>query len=264
MRNWGRQIRVLPPPNLASPAYQTACKKEIRRLIPIVLKWQAHLTLEKKHLLIGIKLGHETSIGINSYYLPNGNDLLDKPESDDPQVQLNTDDVTARGMTQIGFAALTASGIDKGGTITEKDLTEVSRRYLEMLCREASACGVPTRLLFAHGAGWKEGERVYDVPVNRYSCPAWSFYRHAFDPSRDSGVQRNLRKSNAPYWAATEWLLMGTEKSEDWWMALTNTFKDPRCRYVCIFNWESIRNRDTILDAVAGLVKGLEPTKINP
>ena len=105
-RNWGRQIRILPPPNLASTRYVAACREEIRRLVPVVMEWHARLPSEKKHLLVGIKLGHETSIGVNAYYYPSGNDLLAKPNAEDPAKQLNTEDVLARGMTQIGFAAL--------------------------------------------------------------------------------------------------------------------------------------------------------------
>ena len=59
-RNWGRQIRVLPPPNLASPRYTAACREETRRLVAVVLAWHAQLPADKKHLLVGIKLGHET------------------------------------------------------------------------------------------------------------------------------------------------------------------------------------------------------------
>jgi len=72
---------------------------------------------------------------------------------------------------------------------------------------------------------------VYDVPMNAYACPGWSFYQHAADPRKDAGVQRNLSRSDAPYWAATEWLLQGTEDTAAWRQALANTLADPRCRY---------------------------------
>ena len=75
-RNWGQQIRVLPPPNFASPRYTAACREEIRRLVPVVLGWHARLPADKKHLLVGLKLGHETSIGVNAYHYPGGNELL--------------------------------------------------------------------------------------------------------------------------------------------------------------------------------------------
>lgn len=66
-RDWGKQVRVLPQPNLASQPYVEACKAELRRLVPIVLDWHRKLPAEKNHLLIAIKLGHETSIGGSAY-----------------------------------------------------------------------------------------------------------------------------------------------------------------------------------------------------
>ncbi len=49
-RDWGKQVRVLPQPNLASPRYVEACKTELRRLVPIVLDWHGKLPAGKKHL----------------------------------------------------------------------------------------------------------------------------------------------------------------------------------------------------------------------
>lgn len=253
-RNWGRQIRVLPPPNLASPRYLAACREELQRLIPVVLDWHARLSQAQKHLLIGIKLGHETSIGVNAYHFPSGNELLPRPASADPLTPLHSDEVPARGMAQIGYAALTASGLRTNGSPTEQELTEVAQRYLEMLCREAAQSGVPRDRLFAHGAGWKEAELVYDVPVNPYACPAWSFYQHAGDPRQDAGVRRNLGRSDAPYWAATEWLFQGPRETAPWRNALAKTLSDPRCRYLCVFNWEGIRSSPPVLRAVTDLV----------
>jgi hypothetical protein len=255
-RNWGRQIRVLPPPNLASPRYTAACREEIRRLVPIVLAWRARLPAEKQHLLVGIKLGHETSIGVNAYHYANGNALFDRSAAEDPKSGLQNEDVLARGVAQIGYAALKTSGIRTNGAPTEAELRDVAQRYLETLCREAADCGVPREYLFAHGAGWKEGELIYDVPMNAYACPGWSFYQHAADPRADAGVQRNLAKSDAPYWAATEWLLQGNPDTAAWRAALANTLGDKRCRYLCIFNWESIRSNPAALDALTSRVAG--------
>jgi hypothetical protein len=254
-RNWGRQIRVLPPPNLASPRYTATCREEIRRLVPVVLDWQARLPADKKSLLVGLKLGHETSIGVNAYHYPGGNELLRQSATNDPARGLKNSDVLARGVAQIGYAALKTSGIRTNGTPTESELRDVAQRYLEMLCREAAACGVPRERLFAHGAGWQDGELIYDVPMNRYSCPGWSFYQHAADPRKDAGVQRNLAKSDAPYWAATEWLFQGKRETAAWRNALANTLSDPRCRYVCIFNWESIRSSEAVLQSITELVE---------
>jgi len=258
-RNWGRQIRVLPPPNLASPAYTAACREEIRRLIPVVLAWHHQLPAARKHLLIGIKLGHETSIGVNAYHYPNGNELLAEPAAADPVRHLTNTEVLARGMAQLGHAALKSSGIRTSGTPTEGELRDVARGYLAMLCREAAQAGVPRERLFAHGARWKASELILDVPVNPHACPAWKFHQATARPRRDAGVQRNLATSDAPYWAATEWLLQGNQDAAAWRSALTNTLADPRCRYVCIFNWESIRDNAAAQQAIAGMVAESAP-----
>ena len=180
--------------------------------------------------------------------------MLGRPAAEDPTHGLKHEDVLTRGVAQIGYAALKSSGIRTNGTPTEAELRDVARRYLELLCREAAAAGLPRERLFAHGAGWKEAELIYDVPVNAYACPGWSFYQHAADPRKDTGVQRNLAKSDAPYWAATEWLLQGNHDTPAWRAALANTLADPRCRYVCVFNWESIRSNTAALEAVSSLV----------
>ncbi len=253
-RNWGRQIRVLPPPNLASPRYLAACREEIRRLLAVVMAWYKKLPEEKKYLLVGVKLGHETSIGVNAFHLPDGNALLERSAEEDPTVTLDHGNLPSRGMALIGYAALKTSGIRSSGEPTAAELAMVAHRYLETICAEAAKVGVPHDRLFAHGAGWKENEAFYDVPLNRFACPGWSFYTHAADPRKDHGVQRNLAKSDASYWAAAEWLLHGPRETGRWRDALTNTLAGPQCRYVCIFNWESIRNSQPVLDAIEEVV----------
>lgn len=251
-RNWGRQLRVLPPPNLASPRYLEACRVEIRRLVPIVLEWESRLPEAKRNLLIGIKLGHETSIGANAYHYAAGNDLLAEPAQDDPLLPFAAEDVLTRGRAQIGYAAAMTSGIRTSGPLTESDLRDVCQRYLAALCREAARLGVPRQKLFAHGVGWKDGELLYDAPVNADACPGWSFYKHAADPAGDAGVRRNLARSDAPYWAACEYWLAADASA--WRDALAKTFSDPRCRYICVFNWESLIAHPTIIDGIREFV----------
>jgi hypothetical protein len=75
---------------------------------------------------------------------------------------------------------------------------------------EAAQLGVPRERLFAHGVGWKDGELLYDVPVNPDACPARSSYKHAADSRLDTGVQRNLARSDTPHCGACEyWLPSG-------------------------------------------------------
>ncbi|AQQ70713.1 hypothetical protein SMSP2_01073 [Limihaloglobus sulfuriphilus] len=254
-RNWGRQLRVLPAPNLMSPEFLEANRESIRKIIPVILDWYGQLPDSQKDLFVGVKVGHETSLGANSWYYPNGNELLDQPESNDPSSGLVTEDVLSRGVTQIGYAAIKTAGIRTEGDITEKDLYEAARRYLTFLSKEAAAAGMPRHKLFTHGVGWKEGELMYDAAVNEYSCPGWSFYKNAEDPMKDEAVVGNLKKSDAPYWAAVEWLLVSKPWTvENWVSALNNTLADDKCKFLCIFNWESIRSKDAPIEALNKIV----------
>ena len=249
-RNWGRIIRVLPPPNLMSPTYRAACHAEMKRLVPVILDWWWKLPAEKRWLLIGIKVGWESSIGVNAWYYPEGNRLADQPATHDPTNSVKDSEVPARGMTQIGYAAVATAGLRSAGEITEADLAEVVRRHLENLCRIAANLGVPREKLFTHVGGWKENELLYGAAVNPFSCPGWSFYRHAADPRLDVGVQTALSRNDAPYWAAVEWLFQGQNKITPWRQALDNAFADPHCRFLCIYNWEDIQKNTTAQEAV--------------
>jgi len=258
-RNWGHQYRVLPPPNLMSAPYRKACHDEMQVLIPIVLDWWRALPADEKELLVGIKVGWESSIGVNAWYYPGGNELLNEPAANDPTSGLKADELPARGVAQIGYAAVQTAGIRNEGEITEADLTEVVRRHLEDLCREANRLGVPREKLFTHVAGWKEGELLYGAAVNSFSCPGWSFYRHAANPRADVGVQRSLKLSDAPCWAAVEWLYQGSNETTGWQNALTATLANPSCRYLCIYNWPGIRGNRAALDAIHELLQVATP-----
>ncbi|MBI4418185.1 MAG: hypothetical protein HY563_05365, partial [Ignavibacteriales bacterium] len=80
------------------------------------------------------------------------------------------------------------------------------------------------------------------------------FYRHAIDPTKDTGVQRVLRKSDAPFWAAAEWMLMGTDDVDTWRAAITRTLSDPNCRYMCIYNWSGIRDNRGAVEAIKAML----------
>lgn len=260
-RNWGQQLRVKPPPNLMSPAYRQACHKKMARLIPGIMQWWRALPPEQKDLLVGVKVGWESAIGLNAWYYPGGNNYLDQPAENDPSYRLEVDELPARGVVQIGYAAVKTAKIRTSGKITEADLAEVIRRHLEDLSRVAARLGVPRDKLFTHCGGWKDDELLYQSAVNEFSCPGWSFYKHAADPRKDNGVQRALKQSNAPFWAATEWLLPGPREVTPWRQALEATLADPRCRYVCIYNWEGIKDSEPVLEAIRQVVAARVETK---
>jgi hypothetical protein len=253
-RNWGRQLRVLPPPNFMSPQYRNACHDEMRILVPLILRWWKQLPEDRRYLLIGIKLGWESAIGVNSFYYPNGNRLLDLPEDKDPQVNLKGDQIPDRGVTAIGYAAVTTAHLADRGELREDHLAEIVRRHLDDLCALAAKLGVPREKLFTHVGGWKDEELLYATALNKYSCPGWSFYRNASDPAKDKGVQQALQKSGAPFWAAVEWLLEGKNNAQAWSNALKRTLSDPKCRYVCIYNWSGIKDDRAAIDAIHGIL----------
>jgi len=253
-RNWGIQMRVLPPPNLMSLRYREACHDEMRILIPLILRWWEQLPDNKRHLLIGIKLGWESSIGVNAFYYPDGNTLLDLSEDKDPHIKLKDQQVPDRGVTAIGYAAVTTAHLADRGDLQEAHLAEIVRRHLDDMCAMAAGLGVPREKLFTHVGGWKDEELLYDAALNTYSCPGWSFYRYASDVAKDKGVQRALQKNGAPFWAAVEWLLMGTNDTQAWHNALRCALSDSKCRYVCIYNWSAIKNDRAAIDAIQGVL----------
>ena len=207
-------------------------------------------------MLVGLKVGWESSIGVNSFHYPNGNALIDKPQSEDPHTGIKAGEFPARGVQQIGYAAVKTAGIRTSGQITEADLAEVAQRHMDDLATQAMLLGLPRSKIFTHGAGWKEGELLYQSAVNAHSCPGWSFYRHAGNPREDKGVQDALKHSDAPFWAATEWLFQGTQDTPSWKTAIENTLADARCRYLCIFNWEGIKGNAAALEAIREVTAG--------
>lgn len=253
--NWGRQIRILPPPNLLSPRYREACREKLRMLVPIVAGWWKALPAGKKDLFVGLKVSWESAIGVNGFYYTNGNTLLDQPEANDPKHGIQVGVVPSRGVAQIGYAAVKTGGIRSGGEITEDDLAEVVRRHVEDNAREAAELGLPRDHIFTHCGGWKEGELLFDAAVNKYSSPGWSFYDRAIKPANNVGVQRALKLSDASCWAASEWLHQGPDTVEAWFDSIQGTLSDPRCRFLCIYNWGNIRNSTNAQEAIRSFMR---------
>ncbi len=262
-RNWGSQLRVLPPPNLMSPTYRRECHRAMDILLPVVMKWWRNLPTDKKDLFVAINVGWESSIGMSAFYYPNGNDYLDKPEADDPQSGTILADVLDRGLIQTGYNAVKTAGIRTEGDITEDDLVEVVRRHLEDLSRYVNKFGFPREKIFTHGVGNKDGEKLYDAAVNKYSCPGWSEYWHADDVTKDKGIMRNIQRSDAPYWAIVEYLLLRPYKNQqEWENALFTALSYPECKFLCVYNWEGINTEGSkVVDASIQVIKRLSKNR---
>jgi hypothetical protein len=253
--NWGQQIRTLPPPNLMSIAYITAWKDELTKAVNVIKTWADGLTPDKKFLFGGIVLGWESSIGVSNFYYPNGNDYLNQPTANDPTYGRSITTLPSRGVQTIGYAAVKTAGIASSGVLTQEMQTEVVRRHLENQSKTVNEMGIPRTRIFTHCGGWAAGETIYQAAINNYSCPGWSYYKDAADPTRDLTAMAALTKSDAPYWGAVEWLLQGSNKTQADWVDALNKSIANKSRLVCIYNWGSINSNLAALEAIKSINK---------
>lgn len=253
-RNWGRQLRVLPMPNLMSKDYRRAAHQELNKIAPVVLNWWRNLPANKKHLLFAIKIGWESAIGVSNWYYPGGNLLLDKPEKDDPQYGLTLDSIPGRNVQTIGYNAARTMGLAKDGPMKDKYITAIVRAHLTDLSKLMFDIGFPREKIFTHCGGWSKNETLHKAAINKYSCPGWSFYDHAPDPSKDKSVMDALRQNTAPYWGAVEWLYMGKSSLPAWKSAIEKTMSIKTIKYMCIFNWDLIKGDSNSVAAINEII----------
>lgn len=236
-RNWGSQIRVLPMMNVASPQVIRAHQEALKVLLPRIAAWWNTLPQEKKHLLGGVKLGHEASIGINAWYYPDGNRLANAGPENDPTQGLNFEQGWHGGMQPIGYAAVASSGIKQEGELTREDIAQVIADYLGMLCAEAQAVGLPPEKVYTHQGGnyapWDKTLPWWPA-FNSHAAPGWSFY--FTDPTDATGLGEALDTLGSGRWAAVEWWWSGNDKTQ-WLRHFERTFTFRDCRMIVIYNW---------------------------
>ncbi|MEJ7911804.1 MAG: hypothetical protein WKF70_01520 [Chitinophagaceae bacterium] len=241
-RNWGKQLRVLPAPNLASPAIINAQITALNRLIPRIRDWYQQLPADKKYLLGGVKLGHETSIGVNAYFYKEGNRYLEQmPKNNvlDPADSYNAAAGFSGGLAHIGYAAVKTAGIRSQGRLTAFDLEQVVHHYLDTLCKTAVALGLSKSVIYTHQGGtfapWQE-HLSFAAASNGHSLPGWSLY--TTDPSIAGDLGDVLDRRVEKGWAAVEWWWPGKDKT-GWIYNLQTTLQYKDCRLIAIFNWEN-------------------------
>lgn len=238
--NWGRQIRLRPMANLFSPAYQAEVTRRMNAILHHVYAWYRSLPRGRKYLLGGIKLVGEVGFGFNNWYYPNGNDLLYKDAKDDPTTGVDIFSMPSRGVAQIGYAALTYSGIKTSGEITAEDIYELESRFCRFVLDIARKYDFPEELLYLHSVGNPEDMMAC---VQEGSCPSWSYYwEKAIEPANHSSM-KCLAKSKAPYWGMAEWNI-GDQDQETWEKAIDNAYSIPGCRFISLFNYQSLVARD--------------------
>ncbi|HVK96404.1 MAG TPA: hypothetical protein VM368_01245 [Flavisolibacter sp.] len=241
-RNWGTQFRTMPAPNIMSPKILEAQISGLNKLIPKIVLWYNNLPAGKKHLLGGVKLAHEASIGVNAYYYKGGNRYIEKMPDDrslDPLESYNAQAGFNGGLTTLGYAAVKTAGIKDRGRITNRDLEQVVHRFLDTLSKTAFQLGLPKEKIYTHQGGtfapWDK-HLSFSAASNQYSLPGWSLYSTNPNTAGDLGDVLDSRKVSG--WAAAEWWWPGNTKLEWKYNVLTTlSFKD--CRFIAIFNWEN-------------------------
>ncbi len=257
-RNWGTQHRVRPAPNLASPRFLAEHWKAYDILIPIILRWQEQLPAKQKYLFGGVKLGWEASINVNAYYHDDGNRLFEESPVDtskDPTRHDPRQGWTFGHKQPLGYAAVATSGIRKSGTLTREDIEQVVHEYLAKLCREAVRRGLPRDMLFTHQGGtfapWDK-HMDFRPAINDDSIPGWSFYEH--DPQDSGSLAADLERAGRRQWAASEWW-RGAADRAGWKRNFERALRFNRCRFVCVYNWESFAKFPEAHAAVRELAK---------
>ncbi len=259
-RNWGSQLRVLPAPNIASPAVWKAHEDALNTLVPLVVAWHKALPEDTKHLLGAVKVGHEASIGVNAFYYPDGNTYLErhpKDPSHDPTYGRDHKKDWAGGLPMLGYAAAWTGNIRRSGTLQKGDIAEATRRYLERLSRTVNEMGVPRNKLFTHQGGnhqpW-ETHLPFRPAFNDHSHPGWSLY--GADPAKAAPLVRELEKTKSP-WAAVEWW-WGAPGKAQWREHFERTLGFMNCRFIVVQNWDcgfEFRNEAAGQAAVRAMVR---------
>lgn len=239
-RNWGRQLRVAPAPNLASPRVVEEHLNGLRALVPVVVDWQRRLPPERRWLCGGVKLGWEAGIGYNAFHYVDGNRYLEQwphDASHDPQQGLDKPNGWGAGGSRLGYAALKTSGLKTQGEITPDDIARVTAAYLEKLCRLAHTLGLSRELIFTHLGGnydpWDKHLPFWPA-FNEWSTPGWSFY--GCGPRESGSLERELAAAGRTRWAAAEWW-WGAADAAGWENNFRRTLSFQDCRFLCVYNW---------------------------
>lgn len=261
-RNWGSLLRVRPHPNLASPVVLAEKHKELTRLVRKIAAFYRALPLAQRALLAGVVLDNELSIGVNHFYYADGNSYVGKP-----------DPPPATPTVPIGYAAVKGYGLATSGPLTPALLDQAVRIHAAWLADTARTAGLLEGVdlgekLYVHGFADQgaTSQFQYGDVVSPSASPGWSFYAHAYDPSKANGLLGAVSGpgGNALPWGAVEWLYtggLGGSESDQWANAMRNTLSYRNDRIVIVQNWEGINGDRALpqpkLDALAAVA--LEP-----
>ena len=240
-RDWGSVIRVKPHPNLSSPKVLAEKQKDLTRLVRKIAAFYRQLPLSKRALLAGVVLDNELSIGVNHFYYQDGNSYLGKP---DPPPSTPT--------VPVGYATVKGYGIASSGAINAAQLNQAVKMHAAWLAKTARAASLLEGVdlgekMYVHGFADQSSSTTFDYAnvVTPWVSPGWSFYGHAYDPSKAGGLLPAITPGggNALPWGAVEWLYvggLGGDTYTQWANALRNTLAYRNARILIVQNWEGI------------------------
>ena len=241
-RNWGSQIRVCPAPNLSAPRVRFEIEHRLKIFAGTVSKWHEALPKDKNHLFGGLKLGHETGIGYNAYYYPDGNQYFEQwsdTSANDPVHGLDKEKGLDGGLQQLGYAAVKTAGIKSEGALTSDDIGKVVQDFHAFLTRIAVEQGIPPDKIYTHAGGQYP---PYDQHLPFWeafapgSIPGYSLYWT--DPNQIPEFEVEMAAAGRESWAAVEWW-WGASDAEGWADHFRRTFACRDCRFICIYNWNT-------------------------
>jgi hypothetical protein len=264
-RDWGKQFRVAPQPNLASQQVTDAHSAVLLPFAKTVATWYNNLPSDKQYLLAAAKVGWEVDIGLNFYFYPNGNSYRTQPPSADP-TDFNT-------IVQQGYNSVCTLNRKCSGSITTDDLDFVVARWLMLMAETMISAGIPQEKLFTHaGANWGVQPKnrqwnTAEAGVIQQANPGWSFYDTAWDVSQAAGLSHALDRIDGGPWAASEWLYIGGNKGtaqRQWHQAFENTLGYRNNRLVDVFNWEGISSNADALAALRSVLSSEAHCLVQP
>ncbi|KAH3765778.1 hypothetical protein Pelo_2313 [Pelomyxa schiedti] len=274
-RNWGSQIRVAPPPNLAAPLFVEENSQKVSGIAEIIDQWYNTLQEEDRWLFIGIKVGWETSTGYNGYYYPNGNSYYEQWPDDcshDPTYGLDMNQGLSGGLEQLGFAAVTTMGLKNSGEITKDDLSLVTTNYLSLLSSSITSVAPSLSPFILTHAGGTYPPFDEHIPFDSAftspstSTPGWSFYPTMIDAGEFTEATYALSRHESTHWAASEWLWPG-DTAWDWAQHFESTWWGCEayiCTMINVYNFEGTfdcgddcaQATDGVKEGIAHLVRG--------
>ena len=253
-RNWGRQLRVRPAPNLMSPRFREASRVELEHFAALIKAWAHKLPASKRRLFPGIKIGWEASIGINAFHYPNGNHYFETSpddESADPKYGHDMKKDFAAGLVPLGYSALASEALKpKNHRVTLADHERIVANYLQFLATTCRGVGYAPDQLFLHSGGqyapW-ELHYSHKVPITPDGVPGYSLYNKTADEAGDLGT--SLEAAGRSDWCVAEWLTHA-KTADGWKTDLNRSLNFRHCRSLTIYNWENVSTQPHAVEGI--------------